>query len=90
MEQWNKGNKMIRAIQEKQDPFEYIDTAEARLRGMEELSATHITWFTHKNPYGCWICDMFQAYQSVIDSFKEFLGTTPADVMTEEPGSKSP
>lgn len=22
------------------------------------LSSTHITWYTHKNPYGCWICDL--------------------------------
>lgn len=65
---------MIRSIQEKQDPFEYMKTSEARLRGMEELAATHITWFTHKNPYGCWICDLFQLSQAVLDSFGEFLG----------------
>ncbi len=25
---------------------------------LETLSSTHITWWTHKNPYGCWICDL--------------------------------
>lgn len=74
MEDWNKGNKMIQRIQEKQDPHEYARVSEARLRGMEQLASTHITWFTHKNPYGCWICDLFVLTQSVLDSFREFLG----------------
>ncbi len=26
-------------------------------RELETLSAGHIRWYTHKNPYGCWICD---------------------------------
>ncbi len=26
---------------------------------LETLSSTHIRWYTHKNPYGCWICDLF-------------------------------
>lgn len=28
------------------------------LTAYETLASTHITWFTHKNPYGCWICDL--------------------------------
>lgn len=79
MEEWNKGNKMIRKIQNKEDPYEFLNQVEARLRGMEELGGTHISWFTHKNPYGCWICDLFVLTQSVIDSFGEFLGPDPSD-----------
>ncbi len=26
----------------------------------QTLSAGHIRWYTHKNPYGCWICDVFK------------------------------
>ncbi len=26
----------------------------------EQLSSGHIRWHTHKNPYGCWICDVFR------------------------------
>lgn len=22
------------------------------------MSTPHIAWYTHKNPYGCWICDL--------------------------------
>lgn len=78
MEQWNKGNKMLREIGKHEDPYAYLDQMEERLRGMESLASTHITWYTHKNPYGCWICDMFVVGQKVIDSFREFLG--PRDV----------
>ena len=28
-------------------------------REVEALSSTHIRWYTHKNPAGCWICDLF-------------------------------
>ncbi len=27
---------------------------------IETLSSTHIRWYTHKNPYGCWICDVLK------------------------------
>ncbi len=30
----------------------------ARRQELEALSSTHIRWYTHKNPYGCWICDL--------------------------------
>jgi len=78
MEDWNKGNKMIRKALGSEDPTEYISQATERLRGMESLASTHITWYTHKNPYGCWICDMFLLSQRLIDTFEEFLGPTPA------------
>ncbi len=25
---------------------------------LETLASGHIRWYTHKNPYGCWICDL--------------------------------
>lgn len=78
---------MIRKAGQKEDPVEWIDMMEERLRGMETLAATHITWYTHKNPYGCWICDMFLLSQRLIDSFREFLGPTPADATREEDSS---
>jgi len=69
---------MIRKALESEDPTEYIKQATERLRGMESLAATHITWYTHKNPYGCWICDMFLLSQRLIDTFEDFLGPTAA------------
>lgn len=38
----------------------------------DALAATHIAWFTHKNPYGCWICDLFsdiRTFGNYLDAF---------------------
>lgn len=80
---------MIRGVGKKEDPFGWLDLMEERLRAMEDLGARHITWFTHKNPFGCWICDMFVEAQKLIDSFREFLGPTPVDAKEEPESSKS-
>lgn len=72
---------MIRAIGKKEDPVDWLDMMEERLRSSETLASTHITWYTHKNPYGCWICDTFLREQRLIDSFREFLGPTVADAV---------
>ncbi len=36
-------------------------------RELETLSSGHIRWYTHKNPYGCWICD----YNILIDKWED-------------------
>lgn len=65
---------MIRMIEEKEDPCEYLKRARERLYALENLLSTHITWFTHKNPYGCTICDLIQLCKTSQDSFEAFLG----------------
>lgn len=32
----------------------------ALVNRIEAQSSIHISWYTHKNPAGCWICDLFQ------------------------------
>lgn len=32
----------------------------ARVSNTRLVADTHRKWFTHKNPYGCWICDLFE------------------------------
>lgn len=39
-------------------PEEVVERFRALIGQYRSLSSTHITWFTHKNPYGCWICDL--------------------------------
>ena len=36
----------------------------------EQLSEGHVRWFTHKNPYGCWICDVFSLLRKVIEEIE--------------------
>lgn len=79
---------MLRKIGEKEDPHAWLEMMDARLRSMETLASTHISWYTHKNPYGCWICDMFLLSQRVMDSFSEFLGPEDATVENQSTGSK--
>lgn len=74
METWIKSNKMIRKIGEKEDPQEYLKQCTERLITMEQLASTHIAWYTHKNPYGCWICDLIQLTYGILETFGEFLG----------------
>ena len=60
---------------------EYIRRISDILTEYESLSEGHIRWFTHKNPYGCWICDL-------LSTFREFLtevSTTPEFDTVERP-----
>ncbi len=36
---------------------------------IETLGSTHIRWYTHKNPYGCWICDLFRLLEKWEDIY---------------------
>ncbi len=38
---------------------DYTNYLVARRQELESHSDTHRKWYTHKNPYGCWICDSF-------------------------------
>lgn len=81
---------MIQKIREKEDPHGYLKMCEARLIGMEQLASTHITWYTHKNPYGCWICDLFLLSRTCLDTFEEFLGPDVEEKDIEMEKSTSP
>lgn len=65
---------MIAEIGEKQSPEEYLDISSERLRIIEQNLSTHIKWFTHKNPYGCSICDLLNLTEKILLSFESFLG----------------
>lgn len=66
-------------IGEREDPHEYLSMSKERLRGLEALLSTHITWYTHRNPYGCTICDLLQLTDTSMNSFGEFLGPRPSE-----------
>ncbi len=40
--------------------LDYVNYLVAQRQQLESLSDTHRKWYTHKNPYGCWICDIFR------------------------------
>ncbi len=45
---------------------EYLTRMVDQITSLENLSDTHTIWFTHKNPYGCWICDIFQLCRQIL------------------------
>lgn len=45
---------------------EYVTRFVSLITEFETLSEGHIRWFTHKNPYGCWICETFTAIQTFV------------------------
>jgi len=38
----------------------YIDRLTEHISKLEWQSEGHRLWYTHKNPYGCWICEILQ------------------------------
>lgn len=36
-------------------------------------SMSHIGWYTHKNPYGCWICDAVLLLETLIRYLEDTL-----------------
>lgn len=43
------------------------------LSNIEHLSQGHIHWYTHKNPFGCWICDLLDLERNTIYMAKSLL-----------------
>jgi hypothetical protein len=38
----------------------YLERLHEYIAKLEWQSDGHIRWYTHKNPYGCWICETLQ------------------------------
>jgi len=45
---------------------EYLTRMSDSVTAIENLSEGHKIWFTHKNPYGCWICDSQLLLRTII------------------------
>ncbi len=58
---------------------EYLTRMSDSITAIENLSEGHKIWFTHKNPYGCWICDsqllLRTIIQEVAQEEEDFLNT---------------
>lgn len=63
---------------EPKDMPDAIEFYTEMLRKLEVLSDTHRHWYTHKNPFGCWICDVFLLSNKVIDLY---YPKSPLDIM---------
>ena len=42
-----------------EDLDSYVRRLDEYIQRLDWQSEGHRQWYTHKNPYGCWICDVF-------------------------------
>ena len=66
-----RANKVIQN-QEFPSAEQFSKDTEARLTQLEALASTHIGWYTHKNPYGCWICDLILLNWRTLQTFNTY------------------
>lgn len=43
----------------------YLSRVKAYMEHLENVCGVHLTWYTHKNNAGCWICDALTLAQSL-------------------------
>ncbi len=43
----------------------YIERLTEHISKLEWQSEGHRQWYTHKNPYGCWICELLQVARAL-------------------------
>lgn len=56
---------LVRAVGE--EFTAYCGRLDEVVRRLEWQSEGHRMWYTHKNPYGCWICDANFGYRALRD-----------------------
>ncbi len=76
------GNRFEYKKLETEDFSEYLTRMSDHITSLENLSEGHKIWFTHKNPYGCWICDSLLLLRTIVlavsEEEEEFLNTLSA------------
>lgn len=65
--EWTKKNPVIQNEERTLDPSRLLTSWWERYLVVEQQAGTHIKWFTHKNPYGCWICDLLQMTRHLLN-----------------------
>ncbi len=46
----------------------YLDRMAEHVKKLRWQSEGHRQWYTHKNPYGCWICELLQVTELIRDN----------------------
>ncbi len=66
-----------------EDGGSYLDRIAESISKLEWQSDGHRMWYTHKNPYSCWICELLQ----IIRELQALLLDDRGDIGTdaEEP-----
>ncbi len=51
-----------------EDVRTYIERLGEHISKLRWQSEGHRQWYTHKNPYGCWICELLQICEIMRDN----------------------
>ncbi len=46
----------------------YLERIHEHVQKLRWQSEGHRQWYTHKNPYGCWICELLQVCELIRDN----------------------
>lgn len=52
---------------------EYIKRIEPVIQRLSWQSDGHRMWYTHRNPYGCWICELLQVCELLRDNYEDLV-----------------
>jgi len=52
----------------KEPIIEYLERIHEHVKKLRWQSEGHRQWYTHKNPYGCWICELLQVCELIRDN----------------------
>ncbi len=47
---------------------DYLERMGEHVKKLRWQSEGHRQWYTHKNPYGCWICELLQVTEFIRDN----------------------
>ncbi len=47
---------------------DYLTRIHEHVQKLRWQSEGHRQWYTHKNPYGCWICELLQVCELIRDN----------------------
>lgn len=98
--EWMRKSTMmkIEATEETDGYQAYQKKSYERYLVIEQQASTHISWFTHRNPYGCWICDLLQLTKYALAALEDTsryleertVSTAPVvDISVSSHGTKS-
>ncbi len=56
--------------------IDYLNRIAEHVKKLRWQSEGHRQWYTHKNPYGCWICELLQTTELIRDNCLDEIRNT--------------
>ncbi len=72
-----------------EDLERYLERMHEHVQKLRWQSEGHRQWYTHKNPYGCWICELLQVTELIRDNCLDEIRNPRQPVNKEGTSGKS-